>query len=117
VEGPALAFPSVLTQTLKPDILSVIYGPTKSRALIQNRVFPQPVKAAARIRKFPEMKISGRLVEFRSGRSAVAPPIAPRVFARCHVAPGSCPPYSFISSHERAPTESENVSFIVYGFS
>jgi hypothetical protein len=33
----------VLTQTLKPNLFSILSGPTKSRALIQNRVFPQPV--------------------------------------------------------------------------
>jgi hypothetical protein len=30
-------------QGLKPDVLSIIYGTTKSRALIQNGVFPQAV--------------------------------------------------------------------------
>jgi hypothetical protein len=34
----------VLTQTLKPNVLSIIYGTTKSRALIQNTVFPQHVQ-------------------------------------------------------------------------
>jgi hypothetical protein len=31
----------VLMQTLKPDVFSIIYGTTLSRALIQNRVFPE----------------------------------------------------------------------------
>jgi hypothetical protein len=34
----------VLTQTLKPNLFQFLYGPTKSRALIQNGVFQQPVK-------------------------------------------------------------------------
>jgi hypothetical protein len=37
---------------LKPGIFPIVYGPTKSRALIQNRAFPQPVTL------FPETKSS-----------------------------------------------------------
>src|SRR5580704_8524251 len=44
-------------QWLKPNVFSIVYGPTKSRALIQNRVFSQPVKAASCLiqnRVFPQ---------------------------------------------------------------
>jgi hypothetical protein len=34
-------------QGRKPNLFRFVYGPTKSRALIQNRAFPQPVKGVS----------------------------------------------------------------------
>jgi hypothetical protein len=41
-------------QGLKPDVFSILYGPTKSRALIQNKSFSAACKAVPLVeRRFP----------------------------------------------------------------
>jgi hypothetical protein len=47
----AACFRTQVPQVLKPVVVSIIYGPTFSRALIQNWIFPQPFSRGLRQRR------------------------------------------------------------------